>query len=345
MGMPGRKYTFGSEYRYGFNGQEKTQEVAENLYTAEFWQYDGRIGRRWNVDPIVKPNESPYLAFAGNPIWFNDVNGADTTLPAVGGGTATLPDEARRSIETYGSGGSTITGTSIPVPVQQGQLRSFSLDKLGKFSAKWKTDDNGNAVFAGYLDEKNRDVASATKDYNAKVSVDNFFKSADNFFSNPGNQALLIATPILMQNAMFKSGRPSAGNPSVVTTTVTEAESLMTISFSAQNTARAGVSFAQGSFSVFNWQGYPVGGVKPLGPFRLLVGKEYTAARNLANTTNAAMRRADPVKFSGLQIHEINPVKFGGSPTDPANKIFLRPSEHAQYTNFWNSLMRGNNKF
>jgi hypothetical protein len=33
-------------------------------------------------------------------------------------------------------------------------------------------------------------------------------------------------------------------------------------------------------------------------------------------------------------------VKFGGSPTDPANKIALTPAEHAQYTTFWNRLMR-----
>jgi len=104
--------------------------------------------------------------------------------------------------------------------------------------------------------------------------------------------------------------------------------------------AKGGTSFAEGSFSVFNWKGYPAGGIKPTGPFRLLEGAEYTSARNLANSTNAAMRRANPEMFKGLQIHEINPVKFGGSPTNLSNKIFLTPSQHAQYTNFWNALMR-----
>jgi hypothetical protein len=42
-------------------------------------QYDARIVRRWNVDPVPKVYESPYLAFAGNPIWIMDPNGADTT--------------------------------------------------------------------------------------------------------------------------------------------------------------------------------------------------------------------------------------------------------------------------
>ena len=39
--------------------------------------------------------------------------------------------------------------------------------------------------------------------------------------------------------------------------------------------------------------------------------------------------------LKGLQIHEVHPVKFGGSPTDPANKIYLSPTAHSQYTNFF----------
>ena len=68
------------EYSYGFNGQEKDDEIAGegNSYTAEFWQYDSRLGRRWNIDPVVKYHESPYACFANNPIWFADPNGADS---------------------------------------------------------------------------------------------------------------------------------------------------------------------------------------------------------------------------------------------------------------------------
>ncbi|MEN2416226.1 hypothetical protein [Flavobacterium mesophilum] len=96
----------------------------------------------------------------------------------------------------------------------------------------------------------------------------------------------------------------------------------------------------EGSFSVIDWKGYPQGGVKPEGPFRLLEGAEYTAARNSANIKNAALRRANPEALKGLQIHEIHPVKFGGSPTDMLNKTFLTPKQHSAYTNYWNSLMR-----
>ena len=77
--MPGRKYEAQSGYRYGFNGQEKSSEISNNSTTAEFWQFDARIGRRWNVDPVIKDYESPYATFGNNPIWFADPDGCDTS--------------------------------------------------------------------------------------------------------------------------------------------------------------------------------------------------------------------------------------------------------------------------
>ena len=64
-------------YRYFFNGQEADDEVygEGKSLSAEFWQYDSRLGRRWNVDPVFKEYESPYACFAGNPVWFADPNG------------------------------------------------------------------------------------------------------------------------------------------------------------------------------------------------------------------------------------------------------------------------------
>ncbi|TAE01389.1 MAG: hypothetical protein EAZ97_03390 [Bacteroidetes bacterium] len=67
------------KYRWGFNTQEKDEDIDEggSHYTAEFWEYDGRIGRRWNVDPVVKPWESSYMCLGNNPISLNDVKGDD----------------------------------------------------------------------------------------------------------------------------------------------------------------------------------------------------------------------------------------------------------------------------
>jgi hypothetical protein len=51
------------------------------------------------------------------------------------------------------------------------------------------------------------------------------------------------------------------------------------------------------------------------------------------------LHKADP-KLAGKQIHEVKPVKFDGSPTDLANKLFLDRLEHARFTAWWNRLMR-----
>jgi len=83
--MPGRSFTMGG-YRYFFNGQEADNEVLGEgaSLTAEFWQYDTRLGRRWNVDPVFKEYESPYACFAGNPVWFADPTGDSSVVDAKG---------------------------------------------------------------------------------------------------------------------------------------------------------------------------------------------------------------------------------------------------------------------
>jgi len=79
FGMAMKERSFSNEeYRFGFNTQEKTPEIGEDTYTAEFWQYDSKIARRWNNDPKPNTSISVYAAFAGNPILLSDHLG-DTT--------------------------------------------------------------------------------------------------------------------------------------------------------------------------------------------------------------------------------------------------------------------------
>jgi len=82
MQMPGRNFSSGG-YRYGFNGQEKSDEVkgSGNSYTAEFWEYDPRSAIRWNVDPKPSTSISPYGTFSGNPILYPDVLGDSIVRP------------------------------------------------------------------------------------------------------------------------------------------------------------------------------------------------------------------------------------------------------------------------
>ncbi len=81
--MPMRTIT-SNKYRYGLNGQEKTDEIngSGNHNTALFWEYDTRLGRRWNLDPKPQIDISDYACFANNPILNTDYLGdeVDTKL-------------------------------------------------------------------------------------------------------------------------------------------------------------------------------------------------------------------------------------------------------------------------
>jgi RHS repeat-associated protein len=79
MMMPGRKYQTGSGYRYGFNGKEKSDEIAAGDLDFGARIYDGRLGQWLSVDNCFSkyPEYSPYIFAANNPIIFVDVDGND----------------------------------------------------------------------------------------------------------------------------------------------------------------------------------------------------------------------------------------------------------------------------
>jgi RHS repeat-associated protein len=100
MLMPGRKYTApNSSYRYGFNGQEKSTEIDDNLTTAEFWEYDSRIGRRWNLDPTPDISLSPYATFGNNPILNIDPYGDTLSNPQLRDAAKIASTEIKKRID------------------------------------------------------------------------------------------------------------------------------------------------------------------------------------------------------------------------------------------------------
>lgn len=77
--MPGRNYSSAS-YRYGFNGQEKVDEVHGNsgdAYDFGARIYDARLGRWLSSDPFTNKflNVSPYSFADNSPIVAVDING------------------------------------------------------------------------------------------------------------------------------------------------------------------------------------------------------------------------------------------------------------------------------
>ncbi len=71
MLMPGRNGSQ-DEYRYGYQGSEKENEIVENDYSTHYRLLDTRIGRWFSLDPVTQSWQSPYCSMDNNPIALND---------------------------------------------------------------------------------------------------------------------------------------------------------------------------------------------------------------------------------------------------------------------------------
>lgn len=153
MGMPGRKYeaTLTSKYRYSINGQEKESELNENITTALYWEYDSRIGRRWNLDP--KPNIaiSPYATFENNPLFNIDILG-DTTVKTPDGGCKDLGDVTITGAFKGGEG--TLVSTGNKIQTAPNSTRDFTIQAPGQEPSRFVAmfGENTGRFLGYYLD-------------------------------------------------------------------------------------------------------------------------------------------------------------------------------------------------
>jgi len=76
MTMPGRSYT-SENYRFGFNGMEKADDIAQGDLDFGARIFDSRLGRWLSLDPLQAkyPGLSPYSGIGNNPISFIDPDG------------------------------------------------------------------------------------------------------------------------------------------------------------------------------------------------------------------------------------------------------------------------------
>ena len=82
MLMPGRNFTSANQYRFGFNGKEKDDEVKGSSGTSYDYgmrMYDPRVGRFLSVDPITRqyPELTPYQFASNRPIDGIDLDGLE----------------------------------------------------------------------------------------------------------------------------------------------------------------------------------------------------------------------------------------------------------------------------
>lgn len=153
MQEAGRNYEPNSaSYRYGFGGMEKSNEIKGegNSYAAEFWEYDPRLARRWNIDPVTKVWESSYASFSNNSIINTDPRGnSDSAYKTPGGGT--LRTEISTA-ETYDGSAYKVGG--ITVKPAKGTLRSFreyNGGEWGETSRFVATFNTKTGQFTGYV--------------------------------------------------------------------------------------------------------------------------------------------------------------------------------------------------
>jgi hypothetical protein len=161
------------------NGQEKDEELGAGVTTADYWEYDAKLARRWNVDPVVKVHESPYATFANNPIWFMDLQGADSTNSTACGGNVPLPSSLDggvvSGVELNASFNSSFSWSYSPAPlttigdspdvVYQNHYQSFDNGVMTEFRSRFSIDASGGGV---------TDASNTQDVYN---SINDFFKS------------------------------------------------------------------------------------------------------------------------------------------------------------------------
>ncbi len=149
-----RAFTSNS-YRFGFNGMEKVDEVSGegNSYTAEYWQYDSRMGRRWNVDPIFKFYKSSYDAFSNNPINRIDPNGDDdffdkdgNYLGSIGKGSAIKLIDDKKCFET-------INEAKISTAKKLQALEDHGVQDFNKFDFNKSNLESASKIITHYYNE------------------------------------------------------------------------------------------------------------------------------------------------------------------------------------------------
>lgn len=124
------------DYRFGFNGVERDDEVvgAGNMYAFEYRIHDARLGRFLSIDPLTKefPWNTPYSFAESSPILFIDNLGLSKSTRYVG-------EDGKELANTNDGNNSTVV-------VKNDQRERFDMFlNIGKQTGK--TDDRGYNMF------------------------------------------------------------------------------------------------------------------------------------------------------------------------------------------------------
>src|SRR5436190_12731983 len=154
MVIPGRKFTGGNGYRYGFNGKENDNEVkgVGNQQDYGMRIYDPRLARFLSLDPLQKsyPELTPYQFASNSPIQAIDLDGLEQYH-------FTFSQDAQ--------------GKTVLIPMNDGKPQDFEEDT---FSPGW-----GGGVFGIFHTYK------TTKNPRVEYVVHN--QDSKQYFTEPGS--------------------------------------------------------------------------------------------------------------------------------------------------------------
>jgi hypothetical protein len=174
-------------YRYGWQNQERVDEISGNgnHYTAMFWEYDTRIGRRWNVDPVDKPWESSYACFWNNPIRVIDPNGDDGYVDEDGNYLGDDGDKKSHETRVINKG----VWESTIGKNDKGELNEITADIRKTLQTNIGTDKEGNTIGTSkLLDQYEKGIRISDKTW--KTLTDNGGKKLSPYVTNNSNSTV-----------------------------------------------------------------------------------------------------------------------------------------------------------
>jgi hypothetical protein len=204
------------KYPFGFNTQEKVNEIAGigNHNTALFWEYDTRLGRRWNLDPVDQVSISNYAVNKNNPIWYLDRLGDNSKV------TSQKIDDKVTEVNI---------SSNIYVVGENSKSEAESYQKTFD-AAKGRGEMNGSVEVNGhtfnmslnikFVDGKNEDIERLESEVKlGKLSGDSYIKLDKSGpskvvgldFPSPENSRHRIVAPILRANINVNTARSTTG--------------------------------------------------------------------------------------------------------------------------------------
>lgn len=289
------------------------------------------VGRFFNVDPLAEkmPSWSPYAYGFNNPIGFGDPTGMAPEgwiKQTLNGNTSYTYDANVNTVAEATAAGYTNVDSVSQSATLKGSTTLAGVE-ISNYSVSLNGDGtvmtNGRFTSGDFI----TDAGSAIRNVQSPNVSGAYWDGPIKMMGGPGDpfgiwEGLGMALGASDSNAKY----------AMIPLLVVKGQG---------DDALKMLNAEKGAFSIADWSKYPSAIPKPTGPFRLLEGAEYDAARKAANQANQAMRKANPEAYKGMEIHEIHPVKYGGSPTDPANKIAIPKGYHRkEVTPWWNNNLR-----